>query len=272
MGDKNILKGKKDRAKEQIAGFCGLAVCFSGGVDSTLLLALAKEVLGDRVMAVTAVSPLVPRWEVDETVKMARALKVHHRLVRIENLFVPDFSINGPDRCYVCKKILFARMFSCIKEAGMEHMVHGANFDDTNDYRPGLKAADEIGVAAPLRDAGFCKEEIRALAKDMDLSNWNRPAAACLASRIRYGLEITPQRLEMVESAENVLTALGFSGFRVRHLGDTAKIEVRPSEFTRLLKPERRLKIIGALREMGFVYVTMDLEGYGTGRLNRSIV
>jgi uncharacterized protein len=270
--NKNELRRKKDYICKQLAQFPNLCVCFSGGVDSTLLLGLAGQVLDDRVVAVTAVSPLISRREVDEAVKLARVLNVRHQVLEVADLFVPEFSANRPDRCYVCKKILFSNIFKTMQKAGIVHMAHGANLDDQADYRPGMKAADEMGVAAPLKHAGFGKQEIRALAKEMNLPNWNRPAAACLATRIPYHIEITQKKLEMIEAAENVLTTLGFSGFRVRHFGDTAKIEVRPSDFERLMQPEKRVKIVTALRSLGFSYITMDLEGYGQGRLNRTIL
>lgn len=271
MTAKSFTEAKKTRLKKELSGYGSIAVAYSGGIDSTLLLAMARDVTRDNVLAITAVSPIQPRWEVDEAVKLARWLGVSHELIRTEELSVPEFTANSPDRCYVCKKTIFSDMISRCRELGFHHMAHGANADDMSDYRPGMQAAEEMEVIAPLKEAGFTKHDIRSLSKQMGLSNWNKPAAACLASRIPYGTEITRQRLEMVETAENVLLALGFSGCRVRHLGDTARIEVRPADFARLIKPERRLKIIQELRGAGFTYVTMDLEGYAPGRMNRSI-
>ncbi|MFP4193344.1 MAG: ATP-dependent sacrificial sulfur transferase LarE [Desulfobacterales bacterium] len=267
----DYLYKKKEKLFDRLSEFKSLAVAYSGGIDSTLLLAAARESAADRVIAVTAVSPLQPRWEVDEAVKMAGYLGVEHETIRTDELSVPEFTANSPDRCYVCKKIIFSDMISRCRELGFSHLAHGANVDDMADYRPGMKAAEEMEVSAPLKEAGFTKQDIRCLSRQMSLPNWNKPAAACLASRIPYGMEITRQRLEMVETAENVLLALGFSGFRVRHLGETARIEVRPADFTRLIKPEPRLRIIRELCNAGFTYVTLDLEGYGQGRLNRSI-
>ncbi|MCF8026543.1 MAG: ATP-dependent sacrificial sulfur transferase LarE [Desulfobacteraceae bacterium] len=271
MTSMNSLQEKKEQLFGRLAEFRSLAVAYSGGVDSTLLLAAARDAVSDNVLAVTAVSPLQPRWEVDEAVKLAGTLGVAHEIIRTDELSVPDFTANSPDRCYFCKKIIFSHMFTRCRELGFPYVAHGANVDDMGDYRPGMKAAEEMQVLSPLREAGFSKEDIRSLSRQMGLSNWNKPAAACLASRIPYGTEITKQRLEMVEAAENVLLAMGFSGFRVRHHGDTARIEVRPADFARLIKPEPRLRIIQELRGAGFTYVTLDLEGYAAGRMNRSI-
>ncbi|MGM0787093.1 MAG: ATP-dependent sacrificial sulfur transferase LarE [Thermodesulfobacteriota bacterium] len=271
MEDTDCLDEKKQRLFERLSGLESLAVAYSGGVDSTLLLAAARDAAAGSVLAVTAVSPLQPRWEVDEAVKLAGTLGVHHEIVRTAELSVPEFAANTPDRCYVCKKILFSDMISRCRELGFFNLAHGANADDMSDYRPGMKAAEEMQVLAPLRDAGFTKQDVRNLSRQMSLPNWNKPSAACLASRIPYGTEITRQRLGMVETAENVLLAMGFSGFRVRHMGDTARLELRPADFYRLIKPEPRLRVVQELRSAGFTYVTLDLEGYAPGRMNRSI-
>ena len=271
MSTEDTLDKKHARLREMLRAYDAVAVAFSGGVDSTLLLAEAGKTIGETVIALTAVSALQPRWEVDEAIRLARILGITHELIHTRELSDPAFTVNSPDRCYVCKKTLFSEMIARSRELGYAHMIHGANADDLADYRPGMRAAEELSVTAPLKDAGLTKADIRALARQMELPNWNKPAAACLASRLPYGMEITPGRLKMVEEAENVLMALGFTGFRVRHLGDTARIEVMPADFSRLIHPERRLTIIRELRDMGFVYVTLDLEGYTAGRMNRSI-
>lgn len=271
MTIKDSLQKKKEQLFERLGKFRLLAVAYSGGIDSTVLLAAARDSVSGSVLAVTAVSPLQPRWEIDEAVKLAGTLGVKHEIIRTEELSVQDFTANSPERCYFCKKIIFSEMIHRCREQGFHYLAHGANADDMSDYRPGMRAAEEMQVLAPLKEAGFTKEDIRSLAREMALPNWNKPAAACLASRIPYGMEITKQRLEMVEAAENVLLALGFTGFRVRHHGDTARIEVRPVDFPRLIKPEPRVRIIQELRNAGFTYVTLDLEGYAPGRMNRSI-
>jgi len=248
-----------------------MVIAFSGGVDSTYLLAAARRYLGENVMAVTAVSALQPRSEINEAVKLVQHLGVDHHTVPTKELEVPEFRANNAHRCYTCKRIIFSEVLALADRYGFDAIAHGVNVDDLGDYRPGLKAADEMGVVAPLMAAHLTKADVRKLSRQMGLPNWDKPAAACLASRIPYGRPITVDALEMVESAENVLAALGFHGFRVRHFGDTAKIEVRPADFSRLLKPDRRLRIIEEFRRIGFVYIAMDLEGYQTGRLNRSV-
>lgn len=266
------LTDKQKRLEQHIKRYRSMVIAFSGGVDSTLLLAAAKRCLGSkRVMAVTAVSPLQPRAEVNEAVKLVNRLGIAHCTVNTGELDAPGFRENTKHRCYTCKCIIFSDVRAIADQHGFDAVAHGVNADDRGDYRPGLKAAEEMGIVAPLMDAQLTKADIRELARQMGLSNWDKPSAACLASRIPYGRPITVRALEMVESAENVLAALGFCGFRVRHFGETAKIEVRPADFSKLLKPGRRLRIIEEFRKIGFVYITMDLEGYQTGRLNRSV-
>lgn len=256
---------------DRIRGYRSLAIAYSGGADSTLLLAVASRVSEGNVIAVTAVSPLQASSEIQAAVRMARSLGVEHHRVHTCEMTAEEFVANNPDRCYVCKKIIFTDIRKKLSELGIFEIAHGANLDDLKDYRPGMKAAEELRIAAPLIDAGMTKNDIRELSRRMALPTWNKPPAACLASRIPYGKPITTRALEMIESAENVLSALGFKEFRVRHDGEAARIELRPSEFSRLLAPERRLIVIGELRRIGYSYITMDLEGYSSGRLNRSI-
>lgn len=272
MNTKFQTMNKEQRLFEELRRYTAVAVAFSGGVDSTFLLAAARQCLGEKVIAVTAVSHLQPRSETDEAVKLAGVIGTPHYTVSTGELENPDFSKNPENRCYICKKILFADIRAVAGRHGITTVVHAANLDDLSDYRPGMKAAEEMDVDAPLIQARLTKADIRKLSKQMGLPTWNKPSAACLASRIPYGEPITGEKLAMVEAAERVLAALGFKGCRVRHFGEIAKIEVRPADFSRLLKPDRRLRIIGEFRKIGFLYVTMDLEGYQTGRLNRSIL
>ncbi len=263
---------KKQRLYDELRRYTSIAIAFSGGVDSTLLLAAARQCLGEKVIAVTAVSPLQPRAEIDDAVRLSGIIGTPHYTVSTGELDNPDFSRNPENRCYICKKILFADIRAVSETHGISTLAHAANLDDLSDYRPGMQAAEELGVVSPLIEAQFTKADIRKLSKQMGLPTWNKPSAACLASRIPYGRPITADALAMVEAAERVLAALGFSGGRVRHFGEIAKIEIRPADFSRLLTPDRRLRVIGELRKIGFLYVTMDLEGYQTGRLNRSIL
>lgn len=265
------LKEKKKILYDRISGYKSIAVAFSGGVDSTLLLAAAIRALNGNVVAVTAVSPLQPASEVQEAYKVARSLGVNHYRVNTPEMTHDDFVANRRNRCYVCKKIIFAHIREMADQIGVESIVHAANIDDLGDYRPGMKAAEELDIHSPLIEAGMTKVDIRALSREMGLPTWNKPSAACLASRIPYGTPITTHALEMIEAAENVLLALGFKDFRVRHYGETAKIELRPADFTRLIMPERKLLVISEFRRIGYAYITMDLEGYATGRLNRSL-
>jgi len=265
------LEEKTKILYDRIGSCKNIAVAYSGGVDSTLVLAVAGRIHNGRAVAVTAVSPLQPSTEVQEAFKTARSLGVSHHRVETCEMNHDEFLENSEKRCYICKKIVFSDIRQVVAAMGFETIAHGANADDLKDYRPGMKAAGEMGLMAPLIDAEMTKADIRELSKRMGLPTWNKPSAACLASRIPYGTPITRSALEMVEAAENVLTALGFTGFRVRHYSETAKIELRPSEFSRMMAPERRLVVIGEFRRIGYSYVTMDLEGYASGRLNRSI-
>ena len=247
-----------------------LVIAFSGGVDSTFLLASARAVLKENVVAVTAVSPLQPGREVDQAKRVARELGVKHLTVNTPELSDPDFCANPTNRCYICKKIIFSAVRRIAADRHCRHMAHGVNTDDLVDFRPGLAAAREMGVLSPLADAGLTKADIREQSRIMGLPTWNKPSAACLASRIPYGRPITPKILKMVEAAEAVLADNGFSECRVRHYGETAKIEIPSAHFERLLLSDRA-GIVEALKTIGFVYVTLDMEGFESGRLNRSV-
>ena len=269
---KNLtLEEKKDMLYEHLRSYKSIAVAYSGGVDSTLLLAVASRALNGNVVAVTAVSPLQPASEVQEAFKIAKSLGARHYRVNTCEMENDTFMLNSKNRCYVCKKIIFSEIMALLHTMEINSVAHGANVDDLNDFRPGMKAAEELGIRAPLIDAGMTKSDIRELSRQMGLPTWNKPSAACLASRIPYNTPITIKALEMIENAETVLIALGFKNFRVRHCDETAKIEIRPADFKRLLVPERRLTVISEFRRIGYSYVTMDLEGYSTGSMNRSI-
>ncbi len=262
---------KKKRLEELLRRMDGLAVAFSGGVDSTFLLAVARQVLGDRVMAVTAQSPLHSQREHEAAVAIARRLGARHRLAASREMELPEFVANTRDRCYVCKKHVLGVVLRIASEEGMRHVAHGVNVDDLGDYRPGLKAAEEMGVRAPLLEAGLAKSEIRLLSRRMRLPTWNKPSMACLASRIPYGTPITAEALRKVEAAEGVMYAAGFAAFRVRLHGPVARIEVDRRGFKKLMAGPVRADIVQKLRALGFQHVAVDLEGYVQGSLNRGL-
>ena len=248
------------------------AVAFSSGVDSTFLLRVAHEELGDRCVAVTARSRSFPKRELDEAVAFSRAEGVRHAMVDSEELDVPHFAENPPDRCYHCKKALFGKLLAFARENGLAAVLEGSNLDDDGDWRPGRRAIRELGVRSPLHDAGLTKAEIRALSREMGLPTADKPSFACLASRFPYGERITAEGLARVERAEDWLRAAvpGLAQLRVRsHAGGVARIEVPPADVPRLAA--RAPDISAALRAFGFAYVSLDLAGYRTGSLNETL-
>ncbi len=260
---------KKKRLTAILKAYDRLVVAFSGGVDSTFLLAAARDALAEHVTAVTVDSPIHSRREIREALETAAALGVKHIVVPFAEIKDPGFLANPPDRCYTCKQLLFSEMIRMAASMGVERIAHGVNIDDLGDYRPGLRAAEEMGVVAPLVEAGLNKADIRALSRRMGLPTWNKPAMACLASRIPYGRPITPTALKMVEAAEEVLYELGFSGCRVRHHGDVARVEMAARDLNRAMRRTVRSQILKGLQEIGFTHVAVDLEGYVPGSLNR---
>ncbi len=262
------LERKIQKLQQLIRQFDGLVVAFSGGVDSTFLLAVAHDILADRLVAVTAQSPVHPARESEFAVRFAKSRNIRHRLVRSREMQQADFLANPVDRCYICKKNILADLLAIGRELGIGQVAHGANVDDLGDYRPGMQAAREAGVAAPLLEVGLTKADIRLLSKQMKLETWDRPSMACLASRIPYGTPITEAALQMVDQAEQLLLDLGFTTCRVRHHGDVCRIELLPDELMKALEGDVRPKIDSALRRIGFRYVTLDLRGYVQGSLN----
>ena len=254
--------------KENMASMQSLALGYSGGVDSTFLMVIANEVLGKNFLAVTAASPTYSQREQIEAIKLAERLGVQHLLIDVEPFDIPGYGDNPPDRCYLCKSQLFTCLWGIARERGIEHVADGSNVDDLGDYRPGLIALQELGVSSPLMEAGMGKEDIRLLSRDMGLPTWDKPAAACLASRFPYGQRIDREQLARVEKAEDYLVGLGFKQVRVRVHNDLARIEVGPEELTRLVNPELMDRINRELKQLGFRYVAMDLQGYRTGSLN----
>lgn len=268
--NENLIQQKLHNLKEYLRSLGRVAVAFSSGVDSTFLLKVTHDVLGDNAVAVTATSCSFPKREFDEAASFCAANGIKQITVVSNELDIPEFRKNPTNRCYLCKSALFKKIISLAKENGIEYVCEGSNVDDMGDYRPGMKAVAELGIKSPLRECGFSKEEIRALSKEMNLPTWDKPSFACLASRFVYGEEINEKKLSMVENAEQFLLDMGFKQFRVRIHGENlARIEVLPADLQALLF--KREEVTKHLRELGFAYVTMDLQGYRTGAMNEVI-
>ncbi|MBO5939822.1 MAG: ATP-dependent sacrificial sulfur transferase LarE [Kiritimatiellae bacterium] len=263
MGD---MYEKLEKLKAQLEGYARVAVAFSGGVDSAFLLKVAKDVLTGNCIAVTVRSGLFPQTEFMEASGFCSDIGVRQEVVEGDAIFSDEFISNPPDRCYICKRSFFSSILSVASSHGITTVCEGSNIDDLGDYRPGLKAISELGIKSPLRDCGFTKSEIRLLSAEFALPTSNKPSMACLASRIPYGERITGKKLAMVEEAENFLRGLGFRQSRVRIHGDTARIEIEPECFDRLMHD--RDKTIKAFKDIGFAYVSLDLCGYRTGSMN----
>jgi len=244
------------------------AIAYSGGVDSTLLLKVARDCLGDRALGVIGRSKTMPRREYEFAVRTAELMGAEFEVVDTCELDLPGFVSNPPDRCRICKKELFGKLRDAADREGLTWVADGSNLDDRSDYRPGLQAAKEMGVRSPLAEAGFTKEDVRALSRAIGLPTWDKPSKACLSSRFPFGTEITAEKLAAVEEAENFLEDRGFKQMRVRHHGDIARVEVEPAEIHRLLHSGIREKVVSKIKSLGFRYVTVDLAGYASGSLN----
>ncbi len=258
--------GTLDKLKSVIRGLDSAVVAFSGGVDSTLVAKLCHDLLGDKVLAVTASSETYPAHELEAAKRLAREIGITHLIINTKELEIKGFSDNPPERCYFCKSELFEKLKAIAGREGYANVVDGANIDDVQDYRPGSKAAQELGVHSPLKEAGLTKEDIRRVSKGLGLSTWDKPSYACMSSRFPYGETITLENLARVSAAEDFLREMGFGQFRVRHHGTIARIELTPESLRLAL--ERRDAIVTRLKEIGYTYITLDLEGYRTGSMN----
>ena len=263
---------KLAQLKHLLACYDKVAVAFSGGVDSAFLLAIAADVLGtDRLLALTAVAPLFPTQETDDSAALAKSLGVRQVLVNCNPLELEEVADNPPLRCYHCKRHLFAKLREQALTLGFVELLDGSNLDDLEDYRPGRKALEELGIASPLLDAQLTKADIRMLSRQAGLATADKPSLACLASRFPYGTRITLEQLQQVERCEEFLRQRGFRTFRVRHHGDTARIEVHLDEMPGIMKDGLRADLIAEFKAAGFTYVALDLQGYRTGSLNENL-
>jgi uncharacterized protein len=262
------LENKLSKLKEILTSLGSVAIAYSGGVDSTFLLRVAHDVLGDKAIAITAQSSTYPEREFNEAKAYIEKIGAKHIVIVSEELEIEGFSKNPTNRCYFCKKELFSKVREVANEYGINAVLDGSNFDDTGDYRPGMQAAKELGVVSPLKESGMTKNDIRELSKQMGVPTWNKPSFACLSSRFPYGNEITVPKLKMVEKAEQFLMDAGFRQLRVRHHGEIARIEVAADDRAKFFDMEFMDKVVAEFKSYGFKYVTLDMQGYRTGSMN----
>ena len=267
----NELLAKVKKLENILLSLGSLAVGFSGGVDSSFLLAFAKNILGEKVLAITAYGAFIPERELNEAKIFCEERKIRQLVCKVNPFTIPEFAHNDKKRCYFCKTKIFAEIKRLAGINGFFFVAEGSNTDDINDYRPGMQAISELSVLSPLKDAGLTKAEIRDLSKIMGLPTWDKPAYACLASRFIYGEEITEEKLKMVERAEDFLIGLGFREERVRFHGNLARIEVPAKDIPRLFDEKIRNQIYTQFRKIGFVFVSVDIRGYKMGGMNEGI-
>jgi len=265
------MQNKLELLRQKLLGHENMAVAFSGGVDSTFLLLCAKDIFGDNLLAVTALAPNFDPDEIAQTKKICEEREIRHLIINLGTDLLDEIAHNPEDRCYVCKKYIFSALRETLCELGFDTLADGTNLDDAKDYRPGQKALDELGVISPLRDAGFTKHDIRLGLKAMNVETWDKPAYACLASRVPYGEEITIEKLHAIQQAESALREMGFPQVRVRHHGDVARIEVPPAQRSRFFDEGFMDLVNETVKKAGFKYASLDLGGYVMGSLNRGL-
>jgi pyridinium-3,5-biscarboxylic acid mononucleotide sulfurtransferase len=266
---KELMLAKLENLKTIIKNTGGAVVAFSGGVDSTLLLKVAHDILGEKVLAITANSETYPKRELEAAKAFALSLGIRHIVIETLELEIDGFADNPPDRCYYCKHELFSKLTEIAKANGMEYVFDGSNYDDRNDHRPGMRAAKQLGVVSPLKQAGMTKDDIREISKEFGLSTWNKPSFACLSSRFPYGTKITPEKLVVIGEAEDFIRDLGFTELRVRHHDNIARIEIGKADLERIIPYAD--KIVEKVKSLGFLYVTLDLAGFKTGSMNYTL-
>ena len=267
----NIKNKKLNNLRKNLSEMGSILIAYSGGVDSTFLLKVAREELMDKVIAVTVKSEIHHLSEITDAKKMAQKFKVKHLFMDIGILANKEFVNNPKERCYICKKEIFNQISEMAKELHLNFVADGSNYDDLDDYRPGMKAVRELKIRSPLQEALLTKDDIRLLSKEMDLPTWNKPSNSCLATRIPYGDEITLEKLKRIEQAESFIHNLGIEQVRVRYYNKLAKIEVGEKDLLLLMEKDLKEKIIAKLKKIGFIYITLDLQGYRSGSMNEEL-
>lgn len=269
--NKDIIQQKHARLKNLLQEMGSCLIALSGGVDSVFLMRVAHEVLGQKAVGVTCDSPSMPREELESAIQLSKEIGFRHRIVETHEIEQEDYAANPSNRCYFCRQVMFHTLKKIALEENCPVICDGYNYSDQRDYRPGRQAAKEHDVRSPLYEAELTKAEVRVLSHEYGLPNWDRPAAACLSSRIPYGSRVTVDKLRQIEESETYLRSLGLRQVRVRHHGEVARIETNPKEFSLLLAGENPEKITSRLKEIGFLFVTLDLLGYRTGSLNEEL-